>query len=100
MSLQDAPSASSGSDNVRGRAARGSDALAVLGGAWFERAGDVAAEVLQRWQMHGRAVGASEDVYRDVVRTTELSTVALSHFLMTGSFPTREESQVLASTGK
>jgi diguanylate cyclase (GGDEF)-like protein len=72
-----------------------------LGEALFPRAGDVAQVVLRRWQeRRGGPVVSEEDVYRDIVRTTELATITVARFLTTGSPATAEQANVLAATGK
>jgi diguanylate cyclase (GGDEF)-like protein len=84
------------------------DARIELGEALFPRTGDVAREVVRRWKdLKARTAGSEvdseesdEDVYRDIVRTTELATNTVAQFLTTGSFPTPEQAKALAATGK
>jgi diguanylate cyclase (GGDEF)-like protein len=72
-----------------------------LGEALLPHAGDVAHKVLRRWQkLKGVRAASEEDVYRDVVRTTELATITVAQFLTTGSLPTEGQAKALAATGK
>ncbi len=78
----------------------GHDLQQTLGTALFGRAGDVSDAVLRRWKRQPAGACASDDVYRDIVRTTELATITVAQFLTTGSFPTTQQAKTLAATGK
>jgi len=78
-----------------------SSARVDLGEALFARAGDVAQKVLRRWRGIERTTApSSDDVLRDIARTTELATITVAQYLTTGSFPTAEQAKSLAATGK
>jgi diguanylate cyclase (GGDEF)-like protein len=72
----------------------------ALGDALFARAGDVSHAVLHQWKRQRAGAAASDEVYRDIVRTTELATITVAQFLTTGSLPSREQSKALAAVGK
>jgi len=79
------------------------DAGAAALGTEIEcRAEEVAQTVLERWLIqHPEPSGpAPTQVHRDILRTTEMATIALGHFLATGQFPTAQDREALAAPGK
>jgi diguanylate cyclase (GGDEF)-like protein len=70
-----------------------------LGEALQARCCDVSEEVLRRWR-RGAGAAASDEICRDVMRTAALSTETVAQFLVTGTRPTEERSDVLSATGK
>src|SRR5579863_6237663 len=75
---------------------------AALGTEIESRALEVAQTVLERWtKQHPEPSGSSHiQVHRDILRTTELASITLGHFLVTGQFPTPKERDTLAAPGK
>jgi diguanylate cyclase (GGDEF)-like protein len=75
---------------------------AALGAEIESRALEVAQTVLDRWvQQHPEPGGSAHlQVHRDILRTTELASITLGHFLVTGQFPTAKERDTLAAPGK
>ncbi len=74
----------------------------MLGREIESRAGEVAQGVLERWLKQHPEPGGSvhTQVHRDILRITELATISLGHFLVSGQFPTAKERDALASPGK
>ncbi len=62
----------------------------------------MAQTVLERWlKQHPEPSGSAQtQVHRDILRTTELATITLGHYLVTGQFPTAKERDALAAPGK
>ena len=73
-----------------------------LGTEIESRALEVAQTVLERWmKQHPEPSGSAQiQVHRDILRTTELASITLGHFLVTGQFPTARERDTLAAPGK
>jgi diguanylate cyclase (GGDEF)-like protein len=83
-------------------AAPGADGVTRLGTEIESRALEVAQTVLERWlKQHPEPSGSAQiQVHRDILRTTELASITLGHFLVTGQFPTAKERDTLAAPGK
>ncbi len=75
---------------------------AALGRELVSKPTIIAHTVLERWRnQHGESENdANDQVYQDIVRTTEVATVALGHYLTTGEFPSAKERATLAAPGK
>jgi diguanylate cyclase (GGDEF)-like protein len=83
-----------------GRGAEGpADPLVAVGEALHARARDVAGTVLARWRRQ-QAAPVDPAIARDIVRTNEVATIAVSRFLTTGSLPTHEQAKTLSAPGK
>ena len=80
----------------------GGGGAAALGTEIESRALEVAQTVLERWlKQHPEPSGTAQiQVHRDILRTTELASITLGHFLVTGQFPTAKERDALAAPGK
>ncbi len=77
-------------------------AQVALGTALEARVAEVARGVLETW--HKRAPTSADRadarVAEDIIRTTELSTIAVVKFLLHGELQSREQAQAIAATGK
>jgi diguanylate cyclase (GGDEF)-like protein len=74
----------------------------ALGRALHARADEIARRVLATWdeRCSGSAAFAGERVRDDIVRTTQLATVAVTSYLMRGERQSAEEKRAEAATGK
>ena len=75
---------------------------AILGRELESNPGSVASTVLERWREGHRSneTDAYKQVHQDIIRTTEVATVALGRYLTTGQFPSVEERATLVAPGK
>ncbi|HEY1738523.1 MAG TPA: hypothetical protein VGI86_07425, partial [Acidimicrobiia bacterium] len=74
----------------------------ALGLALERRAAQIPQAVLAAWHRGSPAVEAAADVrvHDDILRTTELSTLAVAHYLSDGEAQTEEQARALAATGR
>ncbi|HEY3833649.1 MAG TPA: GGDEF domain-containing protein [Acidimicrobiia bacterium] len=74
----------------------------TLGFALERRAAQIPHAVLGEWHRRSPAVAASADarVHDDILRTTEMSTLAVAHYLTDGESQTEAQARALATTGK
>src|ERR1700724_3825507 len=74
----------------------------TLGFALERRAAQIPQAVLGAWHRRSPAVAAAADerVRDDILRTTELSTLAVAHYLTDGQSQSEEQARAIATTGK
>ena len=74
----------------------------TLGFALERRPAQIPQAVLGEWHRRSPAVAAAADagVHDDILRTTEMSTLAVAHYLTDGESQSEEQAQRVAATGK